>query len=176
MVKKEIKSKREGALPARETLILSIVLIALGTSMHFVHELPFFNKFLGNIFPVNESVWEHMKMDFYPLLLAAIYLCIRKKDIHPFGGMILAGICAIPVQIILFYCYWPLSGRPILIIDIISYIFVLALAIRTGNIWSLSPSIRKTWPLWIAAAAIVIVALAHLTWHPLDNPIFVVPE
>ncbi len=117
--------------------VSDIVLIALGTSMHFVHELPFFNKFLGNIFPVNESVWEHMKMDFYPLLLAAIYLCIRKKDIHPFEGMILAGICAIPVQIILFYCYWPL---------------------------------------WIAAAAIVIVALAHLTWHPFDNPIFVVPE
>ena len=30
------------------------------------------SAFLGNIFPINETSWEHMKMMWYPLLAAGI--------------------------------------------------------------------------------------------------------
>lgn len=44
----------------KETIIATILLIIFGTSMHFVHHVPFFNHFLGYIFPVTESVMAHM--------------------------------------------------------------------------------------------------------------------
>ena len=56
----------------KETIIAAILLIALGTSMHFVHHVPFFNHFLGYIFPVKESVMAHMKMVLYPMLLLSL--------------------------------------------------------------------------------------------------------
>lgn len=49
-------------------------MVFLGAGMHFVHHVPFFNHFLGYIFPVRESVMAHMKMVFYPMLLLSIYL------------------------------------------------------------------------------------------------------
>ena len=53
----------------RETITAIVLLTLIGTSMHFVHHVPFFNRFLGYIFPVKESVMAHMKMVFYPMLL-----------------------------------------------------------------------------------------------------------
>ena len=55
-------------LSRKESIWIPIVLIVLGTSMHFVHHLPGFNHFWGYIFPVSESVMAHMKMIFYPML------------------------------------------------------------------------------------------------------------
>ena len=50
----------------KETVIAAILLVIIGTSMHFVHHLPCFNHFWGYIFPVKESVMAHAKMIIYP--------------------------------------------------------------------------------------------------------------
>lgn len=36
----------------KETIITSVLLTLIGTGMHFVHHAPFFNHFLGYIFPI----------------------------------------------------------------------------------------------------------------------------
>ena len=36
----------------KETIITTILLIAIGTGMHFMHHASFFNHFLGYIFPI----------------------------------------------------------------------------------------------------------------------------
>ncbi len=64
----------------KETIIATILLIIFGTSMHFVHHVPFFNHFLGYIFPVTESVMAHMKMVFYPMLDAFGYRYLYRFD------------------------------------------------------------------------------------------------
>ena len=38
----------------KETIIVTTLLVILGTSMHFVHHAPFFNHFLGYLFPVTD--------------------------------------------------------------------------------------------------------------------------
>ena len=54
-------SERNFIPMSRKVTIIAIVLsVLIGTSMHFVHHVPFFNHFLGYIFPVKESVMAHM--------------------------------------------------------------------------------------------------------------------
>ena len=89
-----------------ETITAIIVLTIIGTSMHFVHHLPFFNHFLGYIFPVTESVMAHMKMVFYPMLLLSIYLVISRRDIREAGAPLLGGLIVEPLIIAAFFSYW----------------------------------------------------------------------
>ena len=90
----------------KETIIATILLIIFGTSMHFVHHVPFFNHFLGYIFPVKESVMAHMKMVIYPMLLLSLYLVISRRDIREFGAPILGGLAVLPCIVATFFSYW----------------------------------------------------------------------
>ena len=51
------------------------VLLA-GTLAHFLYDLSGENAFVGLFVPVNESVWEHMKLLFVPLFLFTIVVKI----------------------------------------------------------------------------------------------------
>ena len=87
----------------KETLIATILLILLGTSMHFVHHVPFFNHFLGYIFPVTESVMAHMKMVFYPMLLLSFFFILSRRDIRELGAPILGGLAVMPLIVAAFF-------------------------------------------------------------------------
>ena len=44
----------------------------LGGLLHFTFELSGFNPIVGTFSAVNESVWEHLKLGFWPILLLTI--------------------------------------------------------------------------------------------------------
>lgn len=113
----------------KEAIIATILLVCFGTSMHFVHHLPFFNHFWGYIFPVTESVMAHMKMNFYPMLLFAVYLVITRRDIREFGAPILAGLAVMPVVVLVFYSYWIFVRHEILPLDIVIYTASVVLSV-----------------------------------------------
>ena len=159
-----------------ERIIVIILLTVIGTCMHFVCHLPGFTHWMGNIFPVNECVWEHMKMVFYPLLLLAIYLSIRQRDVRAFGGPILVAIPAMLAQIGLFFCCWPFFHHSVLILDIIIYTTVMVLALIWGERMSRVAWVRKTWWLWVLVAVALICALGYLTWNAPDWFIFTYTE
>lgn len=87
----------------KETIIAAILLIVFGTSMHFVHHVPFFNHFMGYFFPVAESVMAHMKMVFYPMLLLSLYLTISRRDIREIGAPVLGGLAVMPLIVMAFF-------------------------------------------------------------------------
>ena len=45
----------------------------LGTLLHFTYRWSGRNPLIGLIAPVNESVWEHMKLLFFPMLLFGLW-------------------------------------------------------------------------------------------------------
>ena len=47
----------------------TIFVLITGVISHFVYEWSGNNRLVGLFFPTNESVWEHMKLCFYPYLL-----------------------------------------------------------------------------------------------------------
>ena len=106
----------------KETIIATILLIVFGTSMHFVHHVPFFNHFLGCIFPVTESVMAHMKMVFYPMLLLGIYLSLSRRDIREIGAPVLAGLAVMPLIVAVFFSYWIFVRHELMALDMLIYI------------------------------------------------------
>ena len=143
----------------KETIIATVLLIIFGTSMHFVHHVPFFNHFLGYIFPVVESVMAHMKMVFYPMLLLGIYLAVSRRDIREIGAPVLASLAVMPLIILVFF-------------DIVIYISAMVLAIQLAKRWRVKPFVRNNWGLWIVVAILTILATGFLTYNAPDWIIF----
>ena len=156
----------------KETLIATVLLILFGTSMHFVHHLPFFNHFLGYIFPVVESVMAHMKMVFYPMLLLSLYLVISRRDIHEFGAPILAGLAVMPLIVAVFFSYWVFVHHELLALDIVIYVASIVGAVWLAQRWRKSRFVRKYWPLWILVSVLVALLTAYLTYHGPDWIVF----
>ena len=156
----------------KETIIATVLLILFGTSMHFVHHLPFFNHFWGYIFPVIESVMAHMKMIFYPMLLLSLYLVISRRDIKEFGAPILGGLAVMPMVIAVFFAYWVFVRHELMALDIVIYIASMVGAVLLAKRWSSCRFVREKWPLWIVVAILVIIATGYLTYHAPDWIVF----
>ena len=156
----------------KEFIWTTIVLIVLGTGMHFVHHLPGFNHFWGYIFPVTESVMAHMKMIFYPFLLLAVYLAVTRRDIREIGAPILASLAVMLPVILCFFAYWVFVRHELTVLDIVIYVAAMVWAARLARRWSQSAFVRKYWPVWLAVTVIVIVLTGYLTYHAPDWIVF----
>lgn len=156
----------------KETIIATVLLIIFGTSMHFVHHVPFFNHFLGYIFPVVESVMAHMKMVFYPMLLLGIYLSLSRRDIREIGAPVLASLAVMPLIILVFFSYWIFVRHELMALDIVIYISAMVLAIQLAKRWRVKPFVRNNWGLWIVVAILTILATGFLTYNAPDWIIF----
>jgi len=156
----------------KETIIATVLLIIFGTSMHFVHHVPFFNHFLGYIFPVVESVMAHMKMVFYPMLLLGIYLAVSRRDIREIGAPVLASLAVMPLIILVFFAYWIFVRHELMALDIVIYISAMVLAIQLAKRWRVKPFVRNNWGLWIVVAILTILATGFLTYNAPDWIIF----
>ena len=121
-------------------LIAGILFTAiLGTLSHFAYEWSGNNQLVGRITPVNESVWEHMKLLFFPMVFYGILALPRLKNNFPcitYGYLwgILGGTLAIPV---LYYTYSGILGTNNTVIDIL--IFYLCVLLGFAITYILSP-------------------------------------
>ncbi len=156
----------------KETIISAILIITFGTGMHFVHYVPFFNHFLGYIFPVSESVMAHMKMVFYPMLLLSFYLTISRRDIREIGAPVLAGLVVMPIIVIAFFAYWVFVRHEILVLDIIIYIACMIGAIHLAKRWRTTQFVQCHWRLWIVLIICCIITIGVLSYHAPDWIIF----
>lgn len=106
-----------------------IFTIAFGTLLHFVYQWSGSNSIVGLFSPVNESVWEHLKLLFYPMSLWIIfgYFKFGKSNPNYISAALiglLSGLILIPV---LFYTYTSITLESILALDIT--IFVLSIIV-----------------------------------------------
>ncbi len=66
------------------TLMGIIVVSVIGTLFHFVFEWTNNNTIVGIFTPINESIWEHLKLLFYPIFLYSIIEYMIKYDIRKY--------------------------------------------------------------------------------------------
>lgn len=132
------KPKRKSVLGYE--LIGIIFIVILGSILHFTLEWSNNQVFIAVISAVNESVWEHLKLGFWPAL---IYTIIEYKYLNKSTNNFLfaktVGIYLIPIIItVLFYSYTTILGESILPIDI--SIFILAVIIGQLSSYKLMTS------------------------------------
>ena len=160
------------AMSRKETITAIVLLTIIGTSMHFVHHVPFFNRFLGYIFPVKESVMAHMKMVFYPMLLLSLYLVVTRRDIREFGAPILGGLAVMPLIVAAFFAYWVFVRHELMLLDIVIYIAAMVGAVHLAGRFRQSRFVRNRWPIWLILAVAISILTGYLTFHSPDWIIF----
>lgn len=101
-------------------IISTIFIIILGILLHFTFEWSNNNVLVGTFSPVNESVWEHLKLLFFPMLINTIvlYFYAGKNISNYLCAKVLGIILAISFTIIFFYTYTGIIGTNFAIIDI----------------------------------------------------------
>jgi hypothetical protein len=152
-----------------------VFVILLGALWHFIFQLTGGCKIIGAIAPVNESVWEHFKLGFWPMcIFAAIeYNFIGKRT----GNFLIAKAAAhyiIPLIVALvFYTYTAITGHEILAIDITTFAIAVTVAQLTSyRIMTLDELPQFT--NYIASFFIILLAVIFVifTFNPPDLPIF----
>lgn len=100
-----------------------VITLLLGTLWHFIFDLLGKNIIIAALCPVNESIWEHLKLLFYPVLLFSIGECIIKRVKSSFlVARTIGVISGMLTIIILYYTYSGIIGRDNTVVDIIIYI------------------------------------------------------
>ena len=150
-------------------------IVVLGSVLHFAFEWSGSWTPLGAIAAVNESIWEHLKLGFWPALLyAALEYGRFGKSANNFLFAKTAGIYLIPVTIVvLYYAYTAILGHGLLPVDIA--IFVVAVIV--GQVVSyrlltappLPAMLNRFLPVALAVLAILFVLF---TFYPPEFPLF----
>jgi len=147
----------------------------LGALLHFLFEWSGESSIVGLFAPVNESVWEHFKLGFWPMcLFAAMEYRFLRGHVNNFLTAKAVALYIIPViTALLFYGYTAIIGEEILIVDIL--IFLVAIVI--GQLTSYKLMISSPLPRYtnfIAPLLIILQALILMlfTFYPPHLPIF----
>lgn len=98
--------------------------VILGSILHFVYEWSGFYPLFGLIGSVNESVWEHLKLLYWPFLVSFVAeLWAYGKNTSGFFAAKAFGIVSGMFFIVAaFYTYSGIVGKEILLIDIILFV------------------------------------------------------
>lgn len=157
-------------------ILIVIIAFLLSFPIHFVHDI--FPSFFTSIFaPVNESIWEHMKIIYTSILLSSIieYFIYKKKNIPTNNFIISIPISAV-VGIVFYLVIY-------LIIDIfIPHNFFVAIVIMfityiISNIVSYFILNKKKIPnqkeLGISLILISYIIFTHLTYYPPKTYLFI---
>lgn len=155
-------------------------LILLGTLCHFVNEWDG-NYFLTTWFaPVNESIWEHLKLLFFPgLLLMGLTFWLAKRHRRGYctaqGLGILAGLLWITAA---YYTYHGITGKEWMWMDIL--IFVLGCLLSqwiTLICWNPEKMQNTTGKVMVWVLLGVLTAMfICFTYAPPKLPFFVDPQ
>jgi len=126
-------------LPAKNTaqywILLGIpVLFIIGSLMHFAYEWSGNSVIVGIFAPINESVWEHLKLTFWPMLIWWIIGYFLFNSSNKMAASQWFVPCAVaelscPLAIMsFFYTYTGAFGIESLALDIFSLFLGLAIA------------------------------------------------
>lgn len=129
-------------------ILMLLVTLVIGSLLHNVY-VWFPNGFTALIAPVNESLWEHTKIIFYPLLLAG-FLCNREKNPVAGAAWGLAAVIAGAGMLVTAYVYHRIFEQDSFVFDIVLFVatillgFVLAQVLKhltVGKGWQIASKI-----------------------------------
>lgn len=159
-------------------IIAGIIFVSvLGTLFHFAYNLSGNNWIIGLFTPINESIWEHTKLIYFPMLIYSMYLSRKLKDTYPCisSAMTFGALFGVLLVIILFYTYSGIIGYHVSYIDMaIFYISVIAsfylvykltLSCKAGDFESLLQILN----------ILMICAFIFFTFDAPDIPLFITP-
>ena len=110
-------------------IFASIFCLILGTILHFTYEWFNYNVIVGLFSTINESVWEHLKLLFYPMFFISIigYFKIGRKLCNYWYAQMYGIVFALIFVVVFFYTYTGIIGTNFAIVDIGSFFIAVGL-------------------------------------------------
>ena len=145
-----------------------------GTLLHFAYEISGRNPLVSLFAPINESVWEHYKLAFFPLLVAGLFMSRERGIINMAPPIVFALTHACFTMFGINYFYTGALGLGnILFIDILNYYVTTAVGYWFLVRYSAYDYTRETGITAIFSIAIMMITLWILTFYPQNLPIFI---
>jgi len=152
-----------------------LFLIAAGFVLHFLYKWTGRSVWVAWFAPINESVWEHLKLGFWGLMFySLVEYWFIKDSVNNFIAAKAAGILALQLFVIgVFYAYTSVTHKEIPAVDITAYIigsFICQLISYRILISSKLPAV-------VSAASVVFlsvhaVLLVVFTFAPPEHNMF----
>lgn len=142
---------------------------------HFLYNwLP--NPIFSLFFPVNESIWEHMKMLYSTILLYSIieYFILKKFDIKHNNFLLtnfIKSIVSIPIYLIIFLPLYNMFGENMFISISVLFITLLLVNIICYKLLEFR-EINYQKEISIAGIIIVYIIMGILTYNPPKTELF----
>ena len=110
-------------------IISTIFVMVLGTLLHFTYKLSNNNMLVGIFSPINESIWEHLKLMFFPMLITIIIGYLYKgKDIDNYlSSKVIGTVVMISFTIVFYYTYSGILGTNYTGVDVSIFFIAVAL-------------------------------------------------
>ena len=152
-----------------------IFVSALGTLFHFVYEWSGNNVFAGLFTPINESIWEHTKLLFFPMLIYSFFLNKKIGKDYPclYSAMISGMLSGVALIIIMFYTYTGIIGFHTAFADISIFYITVILAFYLAYKLTVSCKAEKCSKLLHFLQILMICLYIIFTFFPPNIPLFV---
>ena len=159
-------------------LIGVLFVSALGTLFHFVYDWSGGNLLVSLFAPINESIWEHTKLLFFPMLLYALYAKNKLNARYPclFSSMIAGMLLGVAAIVVLFYTYSGILGFHVAFVDI--SIFYISVILAFFFAYRLTLSCKTdAYSVFLKLLLIALVVCYLLfTFFPPNIPLFINPK
>lgn len=162
----------------KKKTVAFLVIGILGTVFHFLYALTNENFIAGLFFPVNESVFEHLKLLFYPTVLFSLfeYFTAEEKSENYWPAVVQSYLWGIGVILVLFYTLSGITGSDLGFINILIYWFAVFVSVRKKEVYVYENEYSKS-AFYLSLLFILLSALAfaYFTVKPLNLGIFIPP-
>ncbi len=148
---------------------------AAGTFLHFLYDITGRNMAVGLISAVNESIWEHMKLIFYPMLLVSLAeYSLAKGDQVRLRCSTLTGILlALMLIPVLYYSYTGILGVSADWFNVTIFFLAAGAAYWLEyRIESADSRCRISFKLWLMILLLITAAFTAATFYPPRIPLF----
>ena len=166
-----MKSRR--TFTRAEIIINTLILGGMACLLHYVYDISGRRLFVGLLNPVNESVWEHLKLMFFPFLLWWLIIYYLKNEKCDASSNTWVIGCYFVIQLLclscVFYTYTSALGIESVFIDILLALYAISLLCVASHVLKYS-SLEGS-----AIGSIIVVAIifiAFILQFPPKLPIF----
>lgn len=160
----------------RTQIIGIIIILILGTLLHYIYRWSGNNPCAALFGAVNNSIWEHIKLIIWPtVLMIIIRYFILKTTTVPNFWVSAAAQLFLPILFVPIIYYFTLAvlGYSHLILDIGNFLFSILIAGMISYKLMCIPEVEKNGDLaGIILCLIIVFAFSAFTYHPPRNFLF----
>lgn len=156
----------------------AIIWAVLTFISHFMYDI-FPNNLVGSFFPINESVWEHMKLFVTPAIITFVLemIYMKRKRVciqNNYLALLIEILSSIGVFLTIFLPYF-FKFKHNLVITLIMMLFAIGIAKYFGYVIVSEKNELIANIMSIPIILIIVIMNIVFTFFPLKNPLFIDP-